>query len=147
MSIRVVDDYTSIEGSTIASLTQGKAQFNDLVFKAEPSSQGVPFEITISSINSEVVNTATGDHTKTPNTKRIELSFRSCRAGEILSQGICEVCSYGFYTLMENQTQCLSCFNHATCEGGDLVNVNKGYWRSSNFTSTIKKCLHEGACP
>ena len=107
----------------------------------------VPFEITISSINKQVVNTATRDHTKSPNAKRIELSFRSCHAGEILSQGICEVCSYGYYTLTENQTQCLKCFDEATCEGGDLVNVNKGYWRSSNFTSTIKKCLHEEACP
>ena len=60
VSVRIVDEDTFVEGSTITTLVQGKARFDDLVFKAAPSSQRVPFEIVVSSIDNEVVNTALG---------------------------------------------------------------------------------------
>ena len=32
------------------------------------------------------------------------------------------------------------------CEGGTNVRVIKGYWRSSNMSTSILKCLNEDAC-
>ena len=106
VTIRSVDEGTSVAGSTITTLVEGKARFDDLVFTALPSSYNVPFDIVLSSINNKVVNAATRSPMLTPNTKRVELSFRSCRAGEIITQGRCDICAYGFFTMQENETQC-----------------------------------------
>ena len=84
MSVRIVDDNTVVGGSTITTLIEGKARFEDLTFYATPSSTNVPFEIVVSSIENEVVSTALGLHGDFPDTKRIIMSFRHCLAGEIL---------------------------------------------------------------
>ena len=38
------------------------------------------------------------------------------------------------------------CLNNAYCDGGNSINVNSGYWRSSFYSEKIYKCLYDGAC-
>ena len=58
----------------------------------------------------------------------------------------CDICSYGTYALFENSTECTLCFKNAICEGGTNVRVPSGYWRSSNQSATVHKCLNDEAC-
>lgn len=36
--------------------------------------------------------------------------------------------------------------DNAECLGGDVINVNNGYWRSSNDSTKLYKCYMEDAC-
>ena len=48
---------------------------------------------------------------------------------------------------MNNSTDCATCMQNAICEGGFNVRVVSGYWRSSNESIHILKCLNPVACP
>ena len=58
----------------------------------------------------------------------------------------CEICSFGSYSITANSAECDPCFNNAVCEGGNNVRVLRGYWRSSNQSISVLKCLNEDAC-
>ena len=58
----------------------------------------------------------------------------------------CDVCSYGTYSLVPNATDCNICFKNAFCEGGLSIKVPPGFWRSSNESSIVHKCLNPDAC-
>jgi hypothetical protein len=52
----------------------------------------------------------------------------------------CHYCPAGSYALKSTSTVCEDCPNNADCEGGNVINVNKGYWRVNNFSAEILKC-------
>ena len=41
----------------------------------------------------------------------------------------------------------MTCLSNTVCEGGANVIINSGYWRSSNDSTAIHKCLNKNACP
>ena len=56
------------------------------------------------------------------------------------------VCSAGTYSLSETSSECQSCIDLVTCEGGSSLNVDSGYWRSSYYSLQIHPCLDQDAC-
>lgn len=83
--------------------------------------------------------------------KQLNVTFRACIPGEILSTFACAACPYGFYSLQLDaddwtKTTCISCPSHAEC-GNNTINVSKGYWRNAYLSSTPQKCpLGRTAC-
>ena len=47
---------------------------------------------------------------------------------------------------MENSTICNNCVEHSTCLGGDVINIQQGYWRSSTNSTNIIECSYSIAC-
>ena len=79
----------------------------------------------------------------------IEISFRGCYRGEYYYSGACYECSNGTYSLKDNDdlnvTWCSDCPTHASCYGS-VIDVDSGYWRLSDNTSTLFDCPISGAC-
>jgi len=36
--------------------------------------------------------------------------------------------------------------NEATCLGGNKIVLNEGYWRASNMTDSIYRCISKKSC-
>ena len=139
-----VGDEISITGQKIITTVNGVATFDELYFIAEPGSVAVEYQIQISSLDQQRIQTAKG--TEISGNQKIYLNFRNCTDGETVLQRKCELCSYGQFSLGENSQQCQQCLNNAICEGGDRVRVNQGFWRSSNSSLHIIECLYKQAC-
>ena len=63
-----------------------------------------------------------------------------------MSNNMCNICPFGFYSLRESASVCESCPRNSLCPGGDAIRVNKGFWRSSTDSITIHECFNEEAC-
>ncbi len=85
----------------------------------------------------------------------IEVEFRNCNRGEVLSAGVCKSCQKNFFIILdpskakfdsENNTLCEACPQNAFCPGGHVVLPIKNYWlRNENQTRPLK-CLVENSC-
>jgi len=49
--------------------------------------------------------------------------------GEDLEGTSCVVCPNGKYTFAAGSQNCYDCFSNAECKGGNIINVDSGYWR------------------
>eukprot|EP00347_Sterkiella_histriomuscorum_P012735 403367418 len=58
----------------------------------------------------------------------------------------CFICGVGYYSLQPTSNECSECPAHSDCQGEDKISVNKGYWRSSYYSTNIIECLNENAC-
>eukprot|EP00347_Sterkiella_histriomuscorum_P005180 403357590 len=58
----------------------------------------------------------------------------------------CFICGVGYYSLQPTSNECSECPAHSDCQGEDKISVNKGYWRSSYYSTNIIECLNEKAC-
>lgn len=76
-----------------------------------------------------------------------EFTYRKCREGEILSFSQCITCSKNSYSLDLDSTKCEFCPNHFSCEGGNKLLIDKGYWRPSLTSVEAYECLNPEACP
>lgn len=74
------------------------------------------------------------------------INFRNCTSGEQLSDDSCIPCPPGKYTFEYGSQDCESCPLEAFCEGGDVMNVKSGYWRSKFDSSNIMECFNTDAC-
>lgn len=124
--------------------SQGQINFNDVIVTGLP---GSTFTLKVSpiSINAEKVK-------KAFNVEMPDIylygNIRLCIRGEYQStDNKCIMCSEGFYTLLDNQTQCEECPLHATCMNGDEIKVDNGYWRPNISTNVIYECFNVDACP
>jgi len=72
----------------------------------------------------------------------VEFNLRECMTGEHLENGLCKLCDIGFYSLSIDAT-CSQCnFTHVTCQGGDLLDLEAGYWRAEG-SAEIFKCMQD----
>ncbi|CDW74850.1 UNKNOWN [Stylonychia lemnae] len=81
---------------------------------------------------------------------KLDIQLRECNVGEYFtSAGKCLVCSDNQYSLVK-MTQPGSCeiceSEKAQCLGGANIGPLPGYWRKSNTTKNIEKCLFQPAC-
>eukprot|EP00347_Sterkiella_histriomuscorum_P020666 403336934 len=138
-------EHTKVSGKYQVQVSDGIGILKDLVFSAKPGSKNVPFEISSSSINTQelkkIFNT-----TDNINMELIHFDFRECILGEINVSNECAKCGLGYYSLDQSQKQCLECPSNAECPGGSEIIVKQGYWRSSENSTNIIKCLNEDAC-
>ncbi len=59
---------------------------------------------------------------------------------------MCNKCPQGKYSLEAGADECLICPKNTQCEGGDVIRVNEGYWRSGILSDEIHECLDDAAC-
>ncbi|TNV74882.1 hypothetical protein FGO68_gene8180 [Halteria grandinella] len=76
----------------------------------------------------------------------LNISFRECIAGEVVKNNKCSRCVKGTYSYSPFDLQCSQCFQFASCEGGDHVLVDKGYWRAETLSTIVFKCPLSAAC-
>ncbi|CDW75727.1 UNKNOWN [Stylonychia lemnae] len=72
--------------------------------------------------------------------------FRECKFGEVNLNQKCQQCSQGYFSLDKNDQVCKKCPNNADCLGGDQIVILSDYWRSSNYSENVFKCLHTSSC-
>lgn len=77
--------------------------------------------------------------------KRVNL--RSCTYGEHWNTAgrYCEQCAVGKYSF-DPAEPCALCDKHAECPGGFRFIVEKGYWRSTQNSANVRKCLIKDHC-
>lgn len=78
------------------------------------------------------------------------MSFRSCETGEYYGDSICTMCEDGTYSLTDPSTTSLSDLSQSTvCKEcprgsskcfGDVIEVQKGYWRIAESATTLLSC-------
>ena len=73
--------------------------------------------------------------------------FRTCVRGEYYGDRVCKRCELGTYTLFTSdsyedlpQTICKTCPSGAISCSGDLIHLDKGYWRIHDDTDKILSC-------
>jgi hypothetical protein len=128
VSLNLVNDDCQIRGNTVRLLTAGKASFDDLALTCNP---GTSTQLDFNAKDMQTI---------------IDASFRYCKIGEKYSLGTCTTCPLGQVSVAKVEETCFVCPNHASCPGGDEINVDKGYWREMNNTMTIKRCPSEVGC-
>lgn len=72
----------------------------------------------------------------------LPLSIDSCVIGEIYdnSSNTCRKCSKGTFSFDIFSYNCENCFENAICDGGDVIILPAGYWRSNKFSKNVYKC-------
>ncbi len=75
----------------------------------------------------------------------LNFTFRNCTKGQELVNGICVDCIVGYFNVEAN-SECQICPANANCLGTDKLIADVGYWRSSEFSSGVYRCLANGAC-
>eukprot|EP00347_Sterkiella_histriomuscorum_P023122 403335861 len=126
ISISSVNNKAKVSGQTQIKVSNGIGIFKDVYFEASPGTYLKKKD------SLELLNI--GNH------------FRQCIAGEIVQNEECFICGVGFYSLLPASTDCYECPAHSDCQGKDQISVNKGYWRSSYYSTNIIECLNEKAC-
>jgi predicted outer membrane repeat protein len=78
----------------------------------------------------------------------LDMSFRSCETGEYYGDNICTMCEHGTYSLTDPSSislsglkdVCKECPSGSLDCYGDVIELQKGYWRISNSTTTLLNC-------
>lgn len=131
----------SISGDTIFKSQNGVYTITNFVPLGPPDSN-MTMIITASGIETSFV---LGDDAY-ENQASIFINLRDCIDGEQKSSSACILCPKEQYTL-ESDTYCKDCPIGATCNGGDSIVPNSGYWRPSNKSEIVYKCSISEACP
>eukprot|EP00347_Sterkiella_histriomuscorum_P002746 403366963 len=149
ITIASLDNKAKVSGQTQIKVSNGIGTFHDVQFKASPGSFDINYLIQSSSIVTQQLEKNFDMQWKDEhiiNKETIQLDFRQCVVGEIVSNEECYICGLGFYSLQETSYECYECPAHSDCQGEDKISVNKGYWRSSYYSTNIIECLNEKAC-
>ena len=136
--------FLSFENQTIkilnnmASINQGKAYFQNLIVIAPPN------QILQGNINYQ--------DSITNLVYPIQITVRPCIKGEIYLDYQCILCSNLVYSLDEDpinseKMTCDICPENADCPGGCLIIPKPCYWRSSENSSSVIKCVYCDSCP
>ena len=131
-----------IDGSTVIGTVQGVANFNKLRARCSPKGN-----LTIKFISD--VPDSSDFFLNIPMNYSI-LQFRECVDGEILmDKSACTKCPLGSYSLHYDpyNPECSPCPPEAARCEGNIIDLFPGYWRRSEFASTIFPCTYEeNAC-
>jgi len=85
------------------------------------------------------------DDTTYSDSASITLYLRNCTIGEQIGITTCNICPAPKYTIYPSSS-CQICPSGATCEGGNIMYPNPGYWRSSEFSDIVYPCKFPEAC-
>ena len=147
----------SLFGATVAKAdSSGQALFNGLGLQGTPgTSHSLKFESVLAD-SKRLLTTSTLLST------RIQVCGENLYSDSNLQQ--CAKCPVGTTTRQQvgathidqcyciertfgnASSSCKSCLRHATCRGGDTLNVWTGYWRSSPKSLAIHECRFIPAC-
>lgn len=116
-----------------------------MTFEGNPGSNGSDFTITCDDL---LLQASEEDLLYINFTTELKLvvNFWDCLDGEVVANGLCDVCVDGSYSLGLNQETCLSCPELANCTNGFQIQVNSGYWRATKPSMNIYKCPNKDSC-
>ena len=131
-----------VSGYDSARVIQGNAKFDSLAFTFYPGINHVQFKAT-----SNAINTQNNNAMKTPSYTSIDVSFRFWGPGESqISNNSWQICSAGTYSLEWNSTSWSNWVTNGFCPGGSKIEVNPGYWRINQNSTTILKWPYPSSC-
>ena len=127
---------SSIDGFNAVLLDQGIARFDNMAFTASPGSSNISYKATSKAIDTNKIQNVFEQSISENN---INVNFRFCKPGEIMSNNKCLECSAGTYSLGWNSTECKSCVDNAVCNGKEQIQVDPKHWRrTTNSTKIVK---------
>ena len=134
----VYRDTGVIKGSSIVASKRGVATFDELVITGVPGLNttlrfSVPISIIADTFQAVV--------------------FRECISGEITVKvnpdsdvASCQKCTPGLYSFDPSDTVCTVCPSHVSCPGGNVLDLEKDYWRVDQNSATILPCPVPDVC-
>jgi hypothetical protein len=133
-------DLVTIAGSTGFTAVNGEFTVTNFTITAEPgTSQALKLKV-------NGLDTSKLKSTPPPRNISIPVSLRLCVPGEIQDGKACSICRGNSYSLDTSDATCLGCMATADCLGGALIYPLVEYWRSSNATDYLIKCLRPKSC-
>ncbi|CAG9325081.1 unnamed protein product [Blepharisma stoltei] len=126
------DPNTILFGTTTVTAFSGIFNFTDYVVIAPPGSSTKikVYAPTIEDSNNFLIN----------------VFLRLCKIGEATASNQCVICEKPYYSLELNNTECITCPEHAVCYGNSSIVPKEGYWRESNDTEVFWRCPNPSAC-
>ena len=72
----------------------------------------------------------------------LPIKINTCSIGQIynINSSYCEVCPKGYYSIIDQTTQCRPCLPNTVCEGSDTLLLNPNYWNEPGFLENIYHC-------
>lgn len=112
----------------------------------EPDDQTMYFKIKSSLIDENTIKDVYGSEFYESHQIEIPIKFWKCTWGEWISEQSCEVCKYGTYSFEQESKECKECMWYVECQGGHIISLEQGYWRSGLYSENIYECLKKTAC-
>ena len=144
-SVLTISSVDQTVAKVIGNTDVTNAQFTDITFIAAPGTANIEYQVSSSNIDLDRLETALGI-TEEEVISVISVDFRECIRGEEQKNDMCNKCPQGKYSLEAGADECLICPKNTYCEGGDVIRVNEGFWRSGILSDQIHECLADGAC-
>ena len=134
-----VENDASISGSTLQylDLKTGVTVFADMSVTLRPGTN-VTIEFAVQ--DQDIENT------------QLQLYLKECEVGEIVNeivssgQKVCEKCPSGTYSFDPTEDYCRDCPDNANCPGGNVIDVDNGYWRQCQDCHDVVQCIYKHAC-
>jgi predicted outer membrane repeat protein len=132
----VYNDSGVIKGSTIIAASRGVANFTQLVLTGVPGGNTtLQFSAPLTLV--DVVY--------------LTVSFRLCISGEVTKDAgnnlyTCQYCGFGSYSFNPMDTDCKQCPAHVSCPGGNVLDLDKNYWRVDENSDVIYECPIINVC-
>ena len=136
IKINSITQEASVSGFNSAKVSNGVAEFDNLIFISAPGVKNIMFKVTSNAIN-VAKNLAQNLTTYT----LIDISFRFWMPGEAqISSSLCQIWAPGSYSLLWNSTSCENWLDNVVWAGGAELDVNPEYWRISTNSTTVLDC-------
>ena len=134
-TVQLVSDH--LRGTTSLFTVNGFASFSGVIVDTSPGTS-----VQIQAVSSSILQTF-------PNSSH-SFSFvyhtRTCVSGEITLPLSCFLCPKNTYSLLPSETFCRECPHYASCPGGNVLDLDSGYWRASNLSAEVYLCPNPAAC-
>lgn len=77
----------------------------------------------------------------------LKILLRACVAGEHWNGDgdFCETCPVDTYSFRPEDS-CVECEDRSHCPGGYALKTDRGFWRSTKFSTNVRRCLMEDHC-
>ncbi|CDW74145.1 UNKNOWN [Stylonychia lemnae] len=125
------EDGTSVTGQTQQKAKNGIVTFDDIRFFGNPGNTQKQFKFYSPNIDDEMM-------------RKVYRLEEQVVINEIIVE--CLPCEIGTYSININDKECTFCPENSECLGGSVISVDRGYWRSSNTSIQIHKCLGKEGC-
>eukprot|EP00347_Sterkiella_histriomuscorum_P014799 403359479 len=125
---------TQIQGASTLTVNMGQASFSEVTLLSDPGRQDEYLKIVLQQYDNTLINLT------------VEIDFRDCLVGEALQKQKCIKCPIGKFSLEFNTSTCSNCPLNAQCPGGNIIDVDNGFWRAKFTSSQIHECLYSPAC-
>jgi hypothetical protein len=129
-----------LSGSTGFTAVNGEFTVANFTVTAEPGTNQA-LRLKVNGLDTSKLKSA-----PPPISISIPVSLRLCEAGEIKNGKACSICTKNSYSLDTSDATCLGCMASADCLGGASIYPHAEYWRSSNSTDYLIKCLRPKSC-